>query len=1036
MLFLNGSRSVGVGIALAVAAAAEAAGAQQPAGAATHADTLHGVVVADPYRWLEDVASPRARAWIRAQDGAARRRLAAMPGRAGAQTLVSAAAAAGIDAYAAPVKEGGRYFVTRSPAVGPQREITLLVRDSATGATSVLLDPAELRRAGRPARRAIPAPTGELVAYGVSADDTEWEMVLVRRVSTGKDLADSVTGLFRYSGLSWARDGRVGFYYTRFAEPAGNARDARPAGSGEVYYHRVGDPQSADRLVFAPRDSTPVISTPQVTDDGRYLVITVRRGTARASGIYVQALRGQGGPEQRPAPRLLVDGDGANYVFLGNDGPVFWIATDNGAPRGRVIAVDAARPMREHWRVLVPEGPDAIDNWSFGAALGGHLLVLYRRDAVLVGRMFTRDGQLRYELEIPNLGSVWTGVVGKTTASEALFTVQGVADPGTVYRLDVRTGGTTPFLRPDLPYDPTQLITEQRFYRGRDGARIPMYVVRRRDVPLDGTAPLWVYGYGAQRWTAGPWFQPPIAAWLRDGGVWALPNTRGGAEYGERWYQAGTRRNKQTAIDDYVAAVEWLIANKYTSAGRVVAHTSSAGGVLVAAAVVQRPELFGAAVMEYPVLDMLRYEHFLAGNRWTEDYGTVKDSADFAAMLAYAPIQNLRPGSCYPATLVTPGERDQTAAPPHAYKFVAALQAAQGCPDRPVLLRVSWGAGHTAGATVADAIENWVDQLAFVREALDDSGSRREAGRVRRVGYGGSEDRQGSATLRPAPPDPQLALPALRSIRPDLRRLDGAAHGDRAARRRHAEHHGVPGLLAEYLEEPELDEVRVALDHLRGIGEAPQRRRFAARSLERREALLPCLHDLREDLLEIAGQRQVLDVGGLQLDAGRAHGRGRELHHSCADAGAALEQFLHRAPGDHRPEGELEACVERRLVALDLVHGLRRVHDPVARGEAQLERDAVGAQHLLAGHGDDAGAYVHATDGRLTGEHPVAARPHHAAEAAVGVLQAPLELVDGDAREVGANEKDHDQRREENEDRRRRHAEGTRGGVPRLGAPG
>ena len=718
MLFLNGSRSASIGIALAVAASTATAGAQQPAGTSTHVDTLHGIVLPDPYRWLEDTDSPRARAWVREQDRAARRQLAAAPGRAGAHAVVTAAAAAGIEAYSAPVKEGGRYFVTRSPAIGPHREITVLVRDSSTGATTVLLDAAERRRAGRPARRVVPAPTGELVAYGASADDTEWETVFIRSVSTGNDLADSVTGLFRYSGLSWARDRRAGFYYTRFAEPAGKARDARPAGSGEIYYHRVGDLQSADRLVFAPRDSSLVTPTPQVTDDGRYLVITVRRGTARASRIYVQELLPRSGPEASPAPRLLAGGDEANYVFFGNDGPVFWIATDDGAPRGRVVAVDVARPAREHWRVLVPEGPDAIDNWSFGAGLGGDLLVLYRRDAVLVGKMFTREGKLRYELAIPSLGSVWTGVVGKTTANEALFTVQGVADPGTVYRLDVRTGAATPFLRPELPYDPTQVITEQRFYRGRDGARIPMYVVRRRDVRLDGTAPLWIYGYGAQRWTAGPWFQPPIAAWLRAGGVWALPNTRGGAEYGERWYEAGTRRNKQTAIDDYLAAVEWLIANKYTSAGRVVAHTSSAGGALVAAAVVQRPALFGAAVMEYPVLDVLRYEHFYAGNRWTEDYGTVRDSADLAAMLAYAPIQNVRPGRCYPSTLVTPGERDQTAAPPHAYKFVAALQAAQGCPERPVLLRVSWGAGHAAGATVADAIENWVDQLAFVDAAL------------------------------------------------------------------------------------------------------------------------------------------------------------------------------------------------------------------------------------------------------------------------------------------------------------------------------
>lgn len=696
-------------------------GAPRPAGrpaspSAVQVDTLHGVVMADPYRWLEDSESPAVRSWIREQDRIARQRLAALPSRAEMHALVSKTAST--ESYLAPVKENGKYFITRIIAVGPQRGITLLVRDSATGITRTVIDEAVQRRAGLPARQAVPAPSAEQVAYGVGSDATEWQTVRVRSVATGQELADSVEGLHRFApSVSWARDpGRAGFYYTRFPRPGGGSGSGRPVESGRVYYHRVGDPQSADQLVFSVADSSVLTPTAVVTDDGRYLVITVRRGTAQASSIHVQDLSDSAG-RARP-PRPLIQRDGSNYIFLGNDGPVFWIATDNNAPRGRVIAVDAAAPAPEHRRELVPEGPDAIDTWNFGAAVGGNLIVLYRRDAVLVGKIFGRDGSFRHDLEIPGRGSIWTGIVGKTTDSEALFTVQGVADPGTVYRLDARKGQTTAFLRSALPYDASQLVTEQVFFRGRDGARIPMYVVRRRDIPLDGSAPLWIYGYGAQRWAAAPWFQPPVAAWLLGGGVWAVPNIRGGAEYGEDWYQAGARRNKQTGIDDYLAAVEWLIANKYTAAGRVVAHTSSAGGVLVAAAVVQRPALFGATVMEYPVLDMLRYEHLLTGNRWTEDYGTIKDSADFRAMLGYSPIQNLRPGGCYPPALLTPGEHDQTAAPAHAYKLAAALQAAQGCGDRPVLLRVSWGTGHSAGATLADAIENWVDQLTFARNAL------------------------------------------------------------------------------------------------------------------------------------------------------------------------------------------------------------------------------------------------------------------------------------------------------------------------------
>ena len=682
---------------------------------APHVDTLHGTVVSDPYRWLEAVDSAPVRAWVRDQDRRTRLWLGSIPTRARLQSLVSRVAAA--EAFSpAPVKENGLFFISKITAVGPQRGISLLVRDSATGTTKTLIDVDAQQRMGRPVRQARPSADGELVAYAEGTDSTEWTVVRVRSVKTGQDLRDSVAGVYRFAeSVSWSRrGGHVGFFYTRFAMPPGAARTGRPGSSGAVYFHRVGDPQSADRLVFDAGHPTDVLTpTAVVTDDGRWVVITVRRGTTRASAIHMQDASSLTTP-----PRLIVENDGANYIFLGNHGSALWVATDNGAPRGRVIAVDVTRPGRAHWRELVPEASEAIDTWSYGAAIGGNLLVLYRRDAVLLGKVFDANGRLRYELPIPGRGSVWSGFSGKTTSRAAYFSVNGVADPGTMYRLDIQTGTVTPFLRPSLPYDPSAIVTEQVFYTATDGARIPMYVVRHRDTPRDGKAPLWIYGYGAQRWAAAPWFQPPIAAWLLEGGVWAVPNTRGGAEYGEEWFQAGSRRNKQRAIDDYIDAVEWLIANGYTAARRVVAHTSSAGGVLVAAAVQQRPELFGAAVMEYPILDMLRYEHLLTGNRWTDDYGTIKDSGDFRAMLAYTPIQNGRAGACHAPTLVTPGEFDRTAAPAHSYKLVGTLQHTQGCRQNPILLRVSWRAGHTAGATLDDALGNWVDQLAFARKVL------------------------------------------------------------------------------------------------------------------------------------------------------------------------------------------------------------------------------------------------------------------------------------------------------------------------------
>ena len=323
---------------------------------------------------------------------------------------------------------------------------------------------------------------------------------------------------------------------------------------------------------------------------------------------------------------------------------------------------------------------------------------------------------------------MWTGFVGRQQDAEAYYVLSGVADPGTVYRLDVRTGRSSLVRRPALPHDPDQVVTSRVFYRGRDGTRIPMFVAHRKGLPLDGSAPVYMYGYGHGGWAAAPWFQPAMALWLEMGGVWALPNTRGGGEYGEAWHQAGVRRNKQTAIDDYLAAAEWLVANRYGARERFVANTSSAGGPLVAAAVAQRPELFGASVIDYPLVDVLRYDRYTGGRAWLPEYGSPQDADDFRALLAYAPLQNLKPGACYPATLIAPGERDETTVPMHAYKLAAALQHAQGCADRPVLLRVSWGAGHASGATSEDAVETWADELAFLARTVGLGADRRRTG--------------------------------------------------------------------------------------------------------------------------------------------------------------------------------------------------------------------------------------------------------------------------------------------------------------------
>ncbi len=424
---------------------------------------------------------------------------------------------------------------------------------------------------------------------------------------------------------------------------------------------------------------------------------------------------------QERSTRILVDQVDAIFNLIGNDGSELWFHTDLDAPRGRVIAIDVRRPDRSDWVELIPEREEAIDSWGGASAVGGRLAVGYLEDAHIAIRIFDTTGDFLYRLELPQLGSVWSGVVGTQHDHEGLYNLSGVANPGSIYRLDLRTGESRLVLRPELGYDPDRIVTEQVFYRSRDGTRVPMYLAYQRGLDRDGTAPVYMYGYGFGGWAAQPWFQAHATVWIQMGGIWALPNIRGGGAYGEEWHRAGSRRKKQNAIDDYIAAGEWLIEHGYTSPARLVANASSAGGAIAGAAITQRPDLYGAAVLHFPVLDMLRYAEFTGARRWIPEYGTPEDPADFEALLDYSPVHNVEPGTCYPATLVAPGERDETTPPLHAYKFVAALRHAQSC-DAPISLRVSWGAGHSHGADLERSIDNWADQLAFLARVLGRDG--------------------------------------------------------------------------------------------------------------------------------------------------------------------------------------------------------------------------------------------------------------------------------------------------------------------------
>jgi prolyl oligopeptidase len=503
-----------------------------------------------------------------------------------------------------------------------------------------------------------------------------------------------------------------GLHYERFDIPSREDElSARVAGE-RIAFHRLGERQDRDaEVVRAPGEQGWSLAH-QVTGDGRYLVVTSTDGATQHSRIHYRDLGDRDGPLVE-----LIGAADATHRFVGNRGTTFWIWTDLDAPRGRVVAVDLEAPERARWSELIPEADATISSWIGVTAIGDRIAVGYLEHARTVVRVFDGRGRLSYRLALPREGSVWSGFVGTQGEPVAFYSLSDLVDPGTIYRLDVRTGESRVFQRPALGYDPQEFVTEQVFLQSRDGTRLPMFLVHARGVVPGTPRPAIMYGYGFGGWPAAPWFQPHVAVWLRRGGIWAVPNTRGGGEYGAEWHRAGSRLEKQNAIDDYLAAAQWLIAEGWTSSDLLVANGSSAGGAVVGAALVQRPDLFGAVVLDYPALDLLRYDRFTVADRWRSEYGTTADPEEFRALLAYSPVHNIERGVCYPPTLVAPGERDDVTPPFHAYKLVAALQDAPGC-DRPTHLRISWGAGHSSGATLEESIDTWADQLAFLYRAL------------------------------------------------------------------------------------------------------------------------------------------------------------------------------------------------------------------------------------------------------------------------------------------------------------------------------
>ena len=584
--------------------------------------------------------------------------------------------------------------------------------DTLHGEPRVVLDPNTWSKDGTVALSGIAfSDDGKYLAYGVAEAGSDWQTWRVLNLSTGKRLDDEVKWV-KYSAAAWTKDG-MGFFYSRYDEPK---KDSGHSGSvfhsltfnQKVYYHRVGTPQAEDVLVYRRPDHPDWGFHAGVSEDGRYMVLTTHVGTAHKNRIAYKDLA-------EPYGMLvdLIDNFDNEYSFVGNDGPVFFFKTYLAAPRGRLIAVDTRKPDKADWQEIIPQAKEALS----GVDLVGNLFVAdYLKDARTQVKMYALDGAFVREVEFPGIGSA-AGFGGKRTDTETFYTFSSFATPPTIYRYDMITGTSTAFRQSSVKFHPEDYEVKQVFYPSKDGTRVPLFITHKKGLKLDGENPTLLYGYGGFAIPMTPRFSVAWLGWLDMGGVMAVANLRGGSEYGEDWHLAGTKLRKQNVFDDFIAAAEWLIANKYTSTPKLAIQGGSNGGLLVGACMTQRPDLFGACLPAVGVMDMLRFHKFTAGRFWTDDYGSSDKLEEFKALYAYSPYHNLKEGVSYPPTLVTTADTDDRVVPGHSFKFAAQLQHCQAG-SAPVLIRIETRAGHGAGKPTAKMIEELADEYAFLVKNL------------------------------------------------------------------------------------------------------------------------------------------------------------------------------------------------------------------------------------------------------------------------------------------------------------------------------
>lgn len=668
-------------------------------------EDLHGTKVPDPYRWLEmDVReSPEVKAWVEAENKITNQFLAAIPEREGIRKRLTELW--DYEKYSAPFKVGGRYFYRKNN--GLQSQAVLYTLDKLDGEPRVLIDPNTWSKDGTIALGNVSvSEKGQYLAYAVQEAGSDWETWRILDIATAKPLEEKLKWV-KFSSASWTLDGK-GVYYSCFPEPTEGKEFQSLNKNQMVMYHQIGTEQAKDVLTYKQPDNPDWGFQPSVTDDGRYLIITVWKGTAEEYRITYFDLSD---PDKKPVD--LIDNFDHDYTFIDNDGPMFYFRTDNNAPNNRVIAIDTRKPKPENWKEIVPEAKEKLESVSM---VGNMLICSYLKDAHSAVKLYSPKGEFIREVALPGIGTA-AGFSGKNSDNETFYLYSSFNAAPSIYRYDMLTGKSKEIRQAKVKVDTEQLEVKQVFYTSKDGTKVPMFITYKKGLKFDGSNPTILYGYGGFNIPMTPSFSIGIAAWLEMGGVYAVANLRGGGEYGKDWHNAGRLKNKQNVFDDFIAAAEYLIHEKYTSTPKLAIRGGSNGGLLVGAAMTQRPDLFGACLPHVGVMDMLRFNQFTAGRFWVDDYGSPENAEDFKVLLAYSPYHNLKKGTCYPPTMVITADTDDRVVPGHSFKFTAMLQYCQGC-DKPVLARIETRAGHGAGKPTAKLIEELADEYAFLVKEL------------------------------------------------------------------------------------------------------------------------------------------------------------------------------------------------------------------------------------------------------------------------------------------------------------------------------